>query len=109
MASDDGMSSRDWQGWLIVGGVLAIPTLLIMYTGTRHDLSESERYSRFQSFLMECSCRPSGTGYTPDGVEEPEYKCSRRGGTIRYSDYAQTKDDYYDPRESRPTLICPSK
>ena len=91
--------------WLAI--FIVLPTLYLLYSCQSTELKDTKRYSRFQSFVIECDCRESGTGYTPDGVEETTYLCAKRGGETSFSEYAQFIDESYEPR-GNPTRLCPT-
>ena len=95
--------------WMIVAGGVVIVVLIIAYLFKSTRLDETERYSRFQFFLVECNGRPDGITYNPEGSEEDNYFCSKRGGEISLSNYAQTIDEFYDPREKDQIGLCPSR
>ena len=104
---DDVKISRKWAERLLLVGIFGVPLALILYLNQSNELKETERYSRFQSFLMDCDCKPSGTIYTVDGEDETQYRCNKTGGTVSLSEYAEVIDEFYDPREQKSTRLCP--
>ena len=94
---------------LLAGSVVAVLFLLPMYLGKSRELDETRQYSRFQSFLLDCECRASGTtdGWPGDQAEETEYRCEKNGGTIHYSAFIADIDSSYDQKKRNQTFLCP--
>lgn len=96
---------------LLVGSVVAVLflLLLVMYVAKSRELEETAQFSRFQSFLLDCECRASGTtdGWPGDQAEETEYRCEKNGGTIHYSAFIVDIDGSYDQKKRNQTFLCP--
>jgi hypothetical protein len=72
--------------------------IVVLFMWMINDKRSTERFSRFQSYIIHCQCTKVGVSYNEEGTFD-EFKCARGSSLITYPEFSNFVDENFDIRD----------